>query len=211
MVLGSNTAIYKNAIAELAGSLSPSDNFFLIGGAQNPVLLTENTDELNEQLKNYSEPAISAESNFDISLRFALDSMARMRTKKIILFVSGNAEQIAAQKYNISAMKRYLNLQNSSVYGLLSQNNELMSYLANNTGGRIYTNTDRPFFASFAQDIQRHKTKPSNRYTLNYTSKAYTNLAKRYIPIEISVRYVGRSGKDEMGFFAPLSLVNANR
>ena len=211
VVLGSNTAAYADAIAELARDLSPPDQFFLIGGAQNPTLLTQSTEELGTQFANYSEPAETAESHFDISLRFALDSMARIRTKKMILFVSGNAEQIAAQKYNISAMKRYLNLQDSTVYGLLSQNNELISYLARKTGGRIYTKAERPFFSSFAQDVQRHKNAPRNRYTLNYTSKAYNDLSKRYIPIEISVRYVGRSGKDEMGFFAPLSLINAKR
>ena len=210
VILGGDIQKYADAVVGLAQALSPEDQFFLIGGGRNPAVLAQNTEQLREQLASYTESAEPAESHFDVSLRFALDSMARMRRKKIIVFVSGKAGQIAAQKYNISAMKRYLRLQEATMYGLAGDN-PLISYLAGSTGGRVYANTGRQFLAGFAKDIERHKTRPRNHYTLNYTSKAYTDLAKRYIPLEIFVRYVGRSGKDELGFFAPLSSVNAAR
>ena len=182
----------------------------LIKGGKDPRVLTTSTDALNDRLDNYeaSDGIDSAEANFDISLRFAIDSLIKQRRKRIIVFVSGDADQIAAETYNISDLQNYLKLQNANMYGVLSKSNKIISYLVENTNGQFYTDAN---VRSFTKDLQLNRDELTGYYTLNFTSTAYTDLARRYIPVEVLVRYVRRSGKDELGYFAPLSSVNANR
>ena len=213
IILGSKIAPYEDAIRQLVSAISGSkqleDSFMLIQGGKDPRILTNSTDALNDRLDNYEafDGIDSAEANFDISLRFAIDSLVKQRKKRVIVFVSGDADQIAAEVYNISDLQSYLKLQNANMYGVLSKSNKIISYLVENTNGQFYTDAN---VRSFAKDIQLNRDELAGYYTLNFTSTAYTDLARRYIPVEVLVRYVRRSGKDELGYFAPLSSLNAN-
>ncbi|WGK68309.1 hypothetical protein P0082_07415 [Candidatus Haliotispira prima] len=210
IILGSKIEGYRDAIEEITGKVLPSDSFLLVQGGKDPRVLTNFTRDVDDKLSNYREPegGDSPEANFDISLRFTLDSMVQFRQKKIIVFVSGDTDKIAAETYNISDLKSYLKLQNSNMYGILSEDNKIVSYLVNNTNGKLYTNAN---VRNFGQDIKENRKALAGYYTLNYDSTVYTDLARRYIPVEVSVRYVRRSGKDELGFFAPLSSINGTR
>ena len=42
-------------------------------------------------------------------------------------------------------------------------------------------------------------------YSFRYTSRSFPEFGQRYIPVEVQVNLVRRSGRDELGYFAPLS------
>ncbi|MEM9424786.1 MAG: hypothetical protein AAF975_08380, partial [Spirochaetota bacterium] len=214
IILGSNLNSYRNAIQEMAKNVTQTegnaDSFMLIQGGKNPRVLTTGTHDLDEKLDRYQEAQgnDSPEENFDISLRFTLDSLTQLRNKKIIVFISGKSERISADTYNISDLKSYLDLGNASMYSILSSENKIISYLVKNTNGKIYSNAN---VRNFTSDIQKNRDSLTGQYTLGFTSTAFTDLARRYIPVEAVVRYVRRSGKDELGYFAPLSSANGSR
>ncbi len=208
IILGSNIEAYKGAVQHLVDSMLPGDGFLLVQGAKSPRILSDDPQYLMEELATYQaeEGADSPEANFDISLRFTLDSLVGSRQQKIVVFVSGAATRIVAETYNISDLKSYLELQNGNMYGVVSNENKIISYLVNNTNGRLYYDAN---VRGFARDVRFNRNELTGYYTLHYESQAYTDLARRYIPVEVAVRYVRRSGIGELGFFAPLSLANA--
>ena len=42
-------------------------------------------------------------------------------------------------------------------------------------------------------------------YSFRYTSPTFPEFGQRYIPVEVQVNLVRRSGRDELGYFAPIS------
>ena len=45
---------------------------------------------------------------------------------------------------------------------------------------------------------------PNSLYTFRYVSALTTNFGEKYLPVEVEVRLLNRSGRDETGYFAPL-------
>ncbi len=216
IILGSNLGFHHDAIREVANNViqrngeARDDSFVLVQGGKIPRILSTSIADLAENFTDYIglEPNGSPEANFDISLRFALDSLVQSRQRKVIVFFSGDTDKIATETYNISDLKSYLQLENANMYSVLSKGNKVISYLVDNTNGRVYNNSS---VRNFDTDLQENRDALTGHYTLSFRSIAYTDLARRYLPIEVLVRYVRRSGKDELGYFAPLSSINANR
>ena len=209
IILGSNISAYKETIQAMIRTINQqnrTDSFLLIRGGRTPRMLTDSVQEFSDKIDNYQEMkgSDSPEANFDTSLRFTLNSLVKFRQKKMIVFISGEAGKIAMDRYNISDIKNYLKLENASMYSLLSENNKIAAYLANNTDGQTYNNAN---IREFVNEVQRNRRKTTGRYTLRFTSAAYTDLARRYIPIEVLIQYIRRSGKGELGYFAPLSSI----
>ena len=45
---------------------------------------------------------------------------------------------------------------------------------------------------------------PNGSYRLSYTSSLNTNFGKDYLPLEVEAYLLNRSGRDEIGYYAPL-------
>jgi len=79
--------------------------------------------------------------------------------------------------------------------------NEELDYIARETGGSSeYLFQPRgilPMLEQVRGDV-------NGFYTLTYSSLAYTDFGRAYIPLSLEVNFVKKSGRDEMGFFAPL-------
>ena len=45
---------------------------------------------------------------------------------------------------------------------------------------------------------------PNGSYQLSYTSNLNTNFGKDYLPLEVEAYLLNRSGRDEIGYYAPL-------
>ena len=48
------------------------------------------------------------------------------------------------------------------------------------------------------------RTVPNGLYTITSTSLLPTDLGRAYLPVEIEVYLLNRSGRDETGYFSPL-------
>ena len=79
--------------------------------------------------------------------------------------------------------------------------NEELEYLADASGGQ----TGYAYGADgVASMVARIRSRPSGRYLLRYQSVHPTDFGRRYIPVEVEVYLLERSGRDEAGFFGPL-------
>ena len=55
-----------------------------------------------------------------------------------------------------------------------------------------------------AETIQSLLTSPNGSYQLSYVSSLPTDFGKAYLPVEVEVYLMNRSGRDETGYFSPL-------
>ena len=76
-----------------------------------------------------------------------------------------------------------------------------LAYLCVKTGGmHTYIYAEK----GIAPIIDDLIAKPVGSYQLSYTSSLPTDFGRAYLPVELEVRLLTRSGRDETGYFAPL-------
>ena len=78
---------------------------------------------------------------------------------------------------------------------------EELRYIAKNVNGKTYY-VYRPQGLSCV--ISDMLNVPNGLYTITYTSLLPTDLGRAYLPVEIEVYLLNRSGRDETGYFSPL-------
>ena len=78
---------------------------------------------------------------------------------------------------------------------------EELEYIVNNTFGEQYYVFRPEGLGNVVRDIIEI---PQGIYQLKYTSALQTNFGEKYLPLEIEVYLLNRSGRDETGYFAPL-------
>ena len=85
---------------------------------------------------------------------------------------------------------------------LLSKNSadESLDYLSQSTYGNQYYIYRTEGLSSIINDII---SVPSGLYSFSYTSSLSTNFGEKYLPVEVEVYLMNKSGRDESGDFAP--------
>ncbi|MCX7949979.1 MAG: 6-bladed beta-propeller, partial [Treponemataceae bacterium] len=78
---------------------------------------------------------------------------------------------------------------------------QALEYLAQETGGAVLY-LYRP--EGIGPVLQGLRKRSSGIYQLQYTSRLPTNFGNAYLPLEVEVYLLQRSGRDILGYFAPL-------
>ena len=76
-----------------------------------------------------------------------------------------------------------------------------LEYLCDQTGGkvlRLYQNE------GIGRTLQQIRQNPSGSYTLQYRSQLSNDFGRAFLPVETEVYLLERSGRDALGYFAPL-------
>jgi len=76
-----------------------------------------------------------------------------------------------------------------------------LAYLCTKTGGNSTYIYAEKGLSPIIEDLIE---KPIGSYQLSYTSTLPTDFGRAYLPVELEVRLLTRSGRDETGYFAPL-------
>ena len=76
-----------------------------------------------------------------------------------------------------------------------------IEYLVNNTKGTSYYVYRPEGLSKIIEDIYEIN---SGVYVFTYTSSLPTNFGRDYLPVEIEVYLLNRSGRAETGYYAPL-------
>ena len=79
---------------------------------------------------------------------------------------------------------------------------EELGYLASATGGRVYSLTSPGGMQEVVRDI---RSRVGSLYTVRYGSPTPPQFGERYIPLEIQVIVQRVSGRDESGYYAPVT------
>ena len=141
---------------------------------------------------------------FDLGVRLAGSELMKLRGKRAIVFVTqGKLGQDAFKNYGIEELAQYLkNNEVSFSVVLVDQDKPSaeLEYLARSTGGKIYYLYSPPGVAKVVSDIRARK---DGTYILQFQSNSQSNFGRDYIPLEVSLYVMRRTGRAEAGYYGP--------
>lgn len=154
-----------------------------------------------DALKTKESPAVA----LDLALRLASnDLIGAAKKRAIILITDGNGDTLHFDKYNLSELTSYMN-NNSIGFSVIQVNQsavcEQLDYIVNNTFGEQYYVFRPEGLKNVVRDIIEI---PQGIYQLSFKSALQTNFGESFLPVEVEVYLLNRSGRDESGYFAPL-------
>jgi DNA-binding beta-propeller fold protein YncE len=194
------------AALEIAEAAQPGDQLWLIGSATDPTI--ESTPADGPLL--FSESArgddqLYGPSSLDVAIRLAGSQVLQeIGRRSIVIITNGVQSPQDFTSYGLTETARYLannHISLSVVYTRPNTVNEELEYLARASDGEsgyLYR------VEGLAELLDRIRSHPTGRYLLRYQSVHSTDFGRAYIPVEIEVYLLDRSGRDEAGFFGPL-------
>nr|MDA3849845.1 hypothetical protein [Spirochaetaceae bacterium] len=194
------------SLSDLLINQQQGDRFSLWTLGENPYEMSSNAEDLMQDFKEqwqYQES--SSEDSFDVAIRMAASAMLDSRKRRILLFFStGQVAADAFDTYGLVELASYLKNNNVlfyPVYVSSSEDAQELNYLAEQTGGKIFHSLDP---LGLGPIIRESRTVNQGSYTLQFRSIAPNDFGRKYIPLVLEVNYLRKSGRDELGYFAPL-------
>lgn len=197
--------LVKAAVKELAQTMQGKGKITIVSASQMPVLEGTFSPETLLSKPFGLKAAWSPVWNCDLALRLASGELMNAAQKRAVVFLS--FEDISAdsfKQYSLNDLAAYMTNNGIRFYAVNLKQRALpseLSYLCVKTGGKstyIYAEKGLP---PFIEDII---AQPVGSYELQYTSLLPTDFGRAYLPVEVEVRLLTRSGRDETGYFAPL-------
>ncbi|MDR2177167.1 MAG: NHL repeat-containing protein [Treponema sp.] len=142
---------------------------------------------------------------FDLGLRLAATGLLTGEKRRAVVFVgSGELSPAAFDHYGLSELAAYL-ANNGIVFHTVlvggGAASEEIRYLCRETGGEVLP-LYRP--QGVRGTLEKLAQAPTGSYTFSYHSQLPTNFGTAYLPVEVEVYLMERSGRDGMGYFPPL-------
>ena len=142
----------------------------------------------------------------DSALRLAATDLLPGEKKRAVVFVGSGGSDFGPEaftQYSLSELAAYL-ANNGIVFYAVLTGGEIpaeLAYLCNETGGEViylYRNE------GIAPVLDRLSSKPDGHYAFSYRSSMQTDFGRAYLPLEVEVYLMERSGRDSTGYFPPL-------
>jgi hypothetical protein len=142
---------------------------------------------------------------FDLGLRLAATDLLPGEKKRAVIFVcSGGLGDLAFEQYGLSELAAYLSnnniVFNAVVVGGQAPAEEIR-YLCRETGGLALPLYRPEGIGGLVKNLAGH---PSGLYSITYRSLLPTDFGRAYLPVEVEVYLMERSGRDGTGYFPPL-------
>ena len=160
-------------------------------------------------LENAARGAASSYSprwRFDMSLRLAATDLLNAAPKRSVVYVgSGDIGELAFEKYSLSEMASYLANNGIAFNAIIigsGQVTDAVEYLCRQTGGRAMR-LYRP--RGIGELIKSIAETPCGLYSFTYTSRLQSDFGRAWLPVEVEVYLLERSGRDNTGYFSPLN------
>jgi len=145
---------------------------------------------------------------FDLGLRLAatdlLNALNASPKRSVVYIGTGSLGELAFENYSLSEMASYL-ANNGIVFNAIiiggGQISAGIEYLCRETGGRAM-HLYRP--RGIGEMISGVAENPSGLYSFTYNSRLPTDFGRAWLPVEVEVYLMERSGRDNTGYFPPL-------
>ncbi|MDR0730730.1 MAG: 6-bladed beta-propeller [Treponema sp.] len=142
---------------------------------------------------------------FDMGLRLAATDLLAGEKRRAVVFVSsGELSPTAFERYGLSELAAYL-ANNGIVFHVVlvgdAAASEELRYLCRETGGEVMP-LYRP--QGIRGTLEKLAQVPTGSYSISYRSQLPTNFGTEYLPVELEVYLMERSGRDATGYFPPL-------
>ena len=197
--------LVRTVVKELAEAMQGKGKITLISASQIPVLEGTFAPEklISQPLK--LKASWSPVWNCDLAVRLASGELINAAQKRAVVFLS--FEDITSEsfkQYSLNDLAAYMTNNGVRFYAVNLKQRTLpseLAYLCTKTGGmHTYIYAEKGL-APVIDDLIK---KPVGAYQLKYTSTLPTDFGRAYLPVEVEVRLLTRSGRDETGYFAPL-------
>ncbi|GMO57588.1 MAG: hypothetical protein Ta2G_17330 [Termitinemataceae bacterium] len=195
-------AALRDINAALPGSIE-----FIISSGTKPFMERFNAESeaALAQAARGGSSTYSERWRFDSGLRLAATQLLPMSKKRAVVFVSsGTLGELSYEQYSLSEMAAYLANNGIVFYVVLAGSPDAedgLKYLCSETGGAVMRLYSPQGIAPVLQTIN---TRSGGTYVLSYTSGLSTDFGKAFLPLEAEVQLLDRSGRDAVGYFAPL-------
>lgn len=195
----------RDAIAEIAAAMNGRGTLRIVSAGTVPVQEGAGNPATGSWGGFQPKAAASGQWAFDLGLRLAANDLVMAEKKRAVIFLStGSVSQSAFDRYSLNDLAAYLNNNGiifSTVYLEQKTPPAEFSYLTRTTGGSSYYVYRHEGLSAVVDDIV---SAPNGVYVLSYESALPTDFGRAYLPVEIEVYLMNRSGRDESGYFAPL-------
>jgi DNA-binding beta-propeller fold protein YncE len=142
---------------------------------------------------------------FDLGLRLAATDLLAGEKRRAVVFVSsGELSPAAFERYGLSELAAYLANNGVVFYTVLAGGgaaSEELRYLCRETGGEVLP-LYRP--RGIGEALEKLARVPTGSYSLSYRSQLPASFGTAYLPVELEVYLMERSGRDATGYFPPL-------
>ena len=165
-------------------------------------------EQLSSSLENSvrgSGDSYSSAWRFDLGLRLAATDLLRAGPRKSVVYIgSGSLGDLAFEQYSLSEMACYL-ANNGIAFNAVIIGDAAVSdginYLCKETGGQAM-HLYRP--RGIGELIKKTAEIPTGLYSFTFTSRQMTDFGRAWLPVEVEVYLMDRSGRDNTGYFPPL-------
>lgn len=196
----------KDAISEIATAMEGQGTLKIISAGEVPVLEYSGNPKgaTNFQRKTF-RAKVSNNWNFDLGLRLAGNELINATKKRAVIFLSvGDLSAASFKRYGLADLAAFLN-NNGILFETIcleqGKTKDEISYLCKQTGG-----VERYVFLpeGLSPLVRQIIDTPNGSYTLSFTSTLPTDFGQRFLPVELEVYLMNRSGRDETGYFKAL-------
>ncbi|MDR2941166.1 MAG: 6-bladed beta-propeller [Treponema sp.] len=152
-----------------------------------------------------TDNSFSPRWRFDQGLRLCATDLLSAAPKRSVVYIgSGEVGELAFEQYSLSELSSYL-ANNGIVFNAViigsGQASASIEYLCTATGGKA-AHLYQP--QGIGPLIKSVADKPCGLYSFSFTSRLPTDFGRAWLPIEIEVYLMERSGRDSTGYFPPL-------
>ncbi|MDC7232090.1 MAG: hypothetical protein PQJ58_02570 [Spirochaetales bacterium] len=196
--------IIRDGVRDLFRNLNAGDERYLIGAMDAPQLIAEPGDNTIDALERMMN-GWSRESDVASALRLGASHLLPGRRRKAMVFLTdGTIHPDTFIRYGLQDMAQYMKNNGIRFYPVYlepDRSNEELDYIARETGGSSqYLFQPRGILPL----LEQVREEVNGFYTLSFDSLAYTDFGRAYIPLSLEVNFVRKSGREEMGYYAPL-------
>jgi len=147
---------------------------------------------------------VSNEWKFDSGLRLASSHLLNAQARRAVVFLSFNKlGKVNFGNYGLDELASYMANNSIRFYSIALKEGKAcdeLSYLVRKTGG-VHAYLYRS--EGVASLIDSIATSPTGIYRLSYVSSLDSDFGRRFLPVEVEVRLLKRSGRDETSYYAP--------
>jgi DNA-binding beta-propeller fold protein YncE len=201
-VLNSKERI-KESLKELLKVKRETDIFSYLAMADTPHVISEPGENPIVGLEENWE--LNEDASLDTALRMAgADLMNNRSRRTLFFFTQGELSPQAFDTYGLVEMGRFLKNNDISFYPIYmnkGSRNEELEYLASETGGEGLFLLRSEGLGDILSQVRK---KRNGNYTVSFESQSQNDFGRAYLPLSIEVNYLKKSGRDELGYFAPL-------
>jgi DNA-binding beta-propeller fold protein YncE len=145
----------------------------------------------------------SGNGRFDAGLRLAATSLLPSGARDALIYVgTGDIDESSFVGTSLSELAALLKNNELHFFAVvLGKPSASLRYLAQQSDGAIYSASRPRGLGDLVADLI---SSPSGRYRLRFTSKADSGFGRAYLSIGVEAYLYKKSGKDELGYYAPL-------